>query len=365
MATDPIEQARQLIKEARYDDAWRLLQTIDTPKAAEWREKLLQVAPHLANVRYSASSNAVFTAASQSSSPIEPVRFKPRSKAPVGGVLLTLIAAVLSAVGFGVLAAIVARYISLVFVSALFAAALIGVPIVLSIRFGKVRAAGLVAVIGLLAGAGGYAVQRYVEYLDFRATLQVEARAANKSLSDADIDRGIDIILEQETSQTGIIGYLSLMAQEGLQISDVGESSSSSDGITLEGPLVWGFWGFELLVMAITPAFMARKRAQEIFCEDENKWLVFETIGYVGKESQMAFSTALRENNYAQAGTLIKLKRRQKKPMYHVTIARCSEASVSGKLRLIQIRGNNATPLPAIEVPSMQLSTMVNNAEHK
>jgi hypothetical protein len=237
-------------------------------------------------------------------------KYRASGAAPAGGVLLLLIAAVVSGLLFGGILWAIEHFANLylVVLFPLVAGALAGGLLSFIVRSSKVRNPLIAMLAGLIAGiiiAGTYHFAGY--YITFRGEIRTAfEESGEKNVTDAQIDEFTDEILLDEVGDTGFLGYMKLNAREGITVSRVTGSSSSGSGITFQDTGAWIFWGVELLAIVLIAALLARRAAAEPFDERGGAWYGGpRLIGVTDSKSRKDLQNALKNGDYEAAGRLL------------------------------------------------------------
>jgi hypothetical protein len=174
------------------------------------------------------------------------------------------------------------------------------------IRIGKIRnplVAGLIGVLGAVLVGGVY------HYLGYELSFKEEVRQAlirqspTASFSTEDVQKFTNEFVRSQVNDTGFVGFLKLEAKEGITIT----RSSSSSGIALKDALAWGYFVFEILIIAVLAAIMMSKAAREPFDERANTW--FRDAMYLGGaegDDGANLVSALKSGAFEQAGRLVR-----------------------------------------------------------
>ncbi len=226
--------------------------------------------------------------------------YHPSNAVPLRGWLFLLLAVVVGGAAIGGLTFLVDKLVYLVCLFPIIMGFAGGFLISQACRLGKVRNPWVALAAGILMGVVIYGAYTFFTYLGFREQVYTELVNQYGDVSRADVEEYIDISLEEMYGQPGMVGYLSMMAEEGVQIGRVGSSSSSSSQINLQNEGAWIYWGLELLVIVVVSAILGRQQATQPFCESCDEWIdKEETLGLLTQEAagqgmQMAKSGALR-----------------------------------------------------------------------
>lgn len=254
--------------------------------------------------------------------------YRASNKVPLGSLFLLLIVALfVGAVLGGILFAVehlTSFYLVLLF--PLLAGVIVGAALAAVVKVGKVRSPFIAAFFGLVAGLVillTYHVATY--YIGFRGDIrEMLVKQGDENISDADLDAFIDTNLKRDFGEGGIMGFLRLAADEGFSITRT--ASSSSSGIDLQGDLVWGYWGFEMLIAMIAAAVVAWRAAKQPFDENSGEWYGdAEVVGRASHKLRKEIVNALKDGRYAEAGRML-TRGETKFPLIEVTTRRSPDA---------------------------------------
>lgn len=299
--------------------------------------------------------------------------YKPSGRVPFFGLILfILVGAILGAV-IGVIAYLISINIYFLILSPLGLAAISGGLAYIAVRLGKMRSSIFGLIAGLLLGIFIYGVYWGAGYVDL---LNQFATAAPNKAEDASaiINRvlsarpELDRNLERETGQTGILGYVLLVAEEGLSFSRT--SSPSSTSVTLNREMTLAYWGIEALLVLGGCALAGFRSAKQIFCESGKKWLGekdFQFVGTVDARASSQFLQVLRSGDYRTAGRYVTLGRSM--GLVQVKVAMCGEPDLSSPgemiLRVTRSAGNRTNDLLVGVTTPMDYRMLVENAQQR
>jgi hypothetical protein len=234
--------------------------------------------------------------------------YRASGAAPVGGIVMLLVLAVLGGAVIGGILWAIEHFTNfyLVVLFPLAAGAILGGILAFSVRSSKVRSPIIAGLFGLAAGLIAYGVYHFAGYyVTFRGearTALVENGATNPT--EADVDELVNAFLEAEVDETGFMGYMNLAAQEGITINRT--VSSSSSGINLQGTGAWVYWGIEVAAAALIAAFMAGRAAGEPFDENAGTWYGKpQLVAVTDKKSRKELVNALKNGDFQGAGRLL------------------------------------------------------------
>ncbi|GEM_PF-1449051 len=277
------------------------------------------------------------------------------------GLPIALIIGAIGAVAVGAALFFSGKLIYLIFVSVIIAAVIAGGVATLVVIIGKVRNGILAFLLGALIGVGAYGAYRAGEYIDvaleqgtfFREEIRTEfSRNGMTNMTDEEVEtvlneflleetgsegilgliKSLDFFLKEETGDIGIIGFIKYQAQEGFSISRAGSGSSSNNAPIKDG-LAYGYWGVELLIMAIGAGLVASGRASHPF--SNGRWLTYKPLGEVAAVNADAFMGAFQHGDFRVATQMIQpIDRNSPLPKLYLEIALPNEQSLNGVLKI-------------------------------
>lgn len=258
-------------------------------------------------------------------------KYRASNRISFGGFILLLLLAVIGAAAMGGILFALDYYLHfyLILVFPIFAGAIAGGLLARGVYSAKVRSPILAGIVGLLCGVLMYGVYHFASYyFGFRTDMRaIYVENAGRQPTDNEFTSELDALLQDEVGDTGFLGYLKLTAKEGITITSTSSYASTSKGQTLEGDLVWGYYGVEILIAALFAAFIAGRAAGEPFDEDAGEWygppMLFATAD---KKSRKDLVNALKDGNFQQAGTLL-TQADIKYPRVNMNVRRTKNAS--------------------------------------
>jgi hypothetical protein len=244
-------------------------------------------------------------------------------------------------IGVGLLLFLSSKVTYILIVSVGLAGLLVGGLLMLAVHLGKVRDVAVVAGCALLAGLLAYGAFRFAEYYDFREQVRQDLLIQNPSANSEQVDAAVNQILVQQTGSTGLMGFISMQANEGMGVSIRSRYARSyMIDITLGRELTLAYWGLEVLIMAVAPIGFAINRARHPFCEDNNRWLKFSYLGAVPADSIQDFLGAIRQGHFGMARSMLS-NGRYHPPWLKVDGGQCGDDSDEAKIKLTLIRPGN------------------------
>jgi hypothetical protein len=236
-------------------------------------------------------------------------KYRASNRMSFGGFILLLVLAIISAAALGGVLFALDYYLHLylVLIFPMFAGAIAGGLLVRGVYSAKVRSPLVAGIVGLLCGVlmfGVYHAASY--YIGFRTDMRkIYVENAGREPTDEQFNKELDALLQDEVGSTGIVGYLKEVAKEGMSITSTNPGSSSTP-VELQGNLVWGYWGVEILLAGLFAAFIAGRAAGEPFNEDTEEWYgPAMRFASADRKSRKDLINSLKDGNFLQAGMLL------------------------------------------------------------
>ncbi len=282
-------------------------------------------------------------------------KYRASGAAPVGGVILLLVAAVVGGLALGGILWAIEHFVNLylVVLFPLVAGAIAGGLLALIVGSSKIRNPLIAGLAGLIAGvviAGTYHFATY--YISFRGEARnILIEDGVKSPTEAEVDEVADFFLQSEVGDSGFIGYMKLAAREGITITRT-VSTSSSSGLTFQDTGAWIFWGAELLGMAVLAALMAGRAAGEPFDEKGGAWYDGpQLLGVTTKKARKDLVNALKNGDFQGAGCLLTTQQ-LKYPRIEVYMRRSQDSMADVFVQVNQTQRQGRTGVTATGVIS-------------
>jgi hypothetical protein len=248
--------------------------------------------------------------------------YYPSNEAPIGGIFLLVLVAVLGGLILGGILYAVSNLIYLVLLFPLGLGFVGGMIISWAVTRGKVRNIIIASVFGALMGLVIYGVYTYGEYYFFQQDVY---KAISENLAEDGKEIGnvsptevTDMVLDSEVGETGFPGFMKYMAKEGVTIT----GRSSSGGFTLSGIWYWVYFIIELVLIITVAVIASAQAAGSPFCERCDEWYGSEKlVGLVDVKDAETLIQALNRDDYMEAGS--KLLQESNYPRLEVSAERC------------------------------------------
>lgn len=348
-ARDKMKQARDLIREQRYEEARVILNSLDAEMAREWLERLDDIA-HTRPDYASAPPEWLHEMVPPDEPPAPARRSRLRSLAGI------VAAAVAGGLLLGIALYLSSAIIYVLVVSPLLGGIGAGAVMARMVKITRVRDGTLVIVLGVTLGLAAYAGYRFGEYVDFRTSAR-EAAAAVPGVAPEPERTVVNRALLAATGHRGWRGFITLQARAELRIITSGRDYSLlPDARRTNGATVL-YWLGEMALLAIIPAWMGYRASRHPFCVETNDWLTFATVGGVSLMNARDF---LR---LAQNGDLYAARKHLhidgENYALHVEVARCGMSAPTATLRIIDQRGRWQRVVLVKTISAQQYRTLV------
>jgi hypothetical protein len=231
--------------------------------------------------------------------------YKSSGIAPFPGILMALVYGLIAAVLVGGILFAIDHFIGfyLIILFPAVAGFIVGFVLSMGVTAGKIRNAGVAFLIGTVCGLATMGVYHFLDYqIGFKNDIRNAISQPNVSVSDQDEQVAENAFLTQEVKQTGFMGFLNYQATQGITIT----RSSSRNGLTLTNGWAWGYFGIEVLIVAIIAGGIAFGTASDPFDERSNAW--YGNPVHVLSASPVhaeALQAALQNGSFAEAGQLL------------------------------------------------------------
>lgn len=248
----------------------------------------------------------------------------PRSKVPLLGLILLILVSVVTGVVVGGIVAAVDVYLHfyLILVFAIFMGAIAGGAVALAARLGRVRSGAIAVIFAFITGLIMYGSYWYGNYLLLKQQVYEKSPETNRLKLDAELD----LFFAGETGQPGFVGFVMYSAKKGISITSTNNISSSTrtNDLTLVGPVAYGYWVVEILIILGVGAAAAAKVSNMPFCDRDNRYFITQNLGRVPKDSADQFMLMAKAGDWSGAMLLIDRSRgKVTYPYLEVKVEKC------------------------------------------
>ncbi|NWJ45397.1 MAG: hypothetical protein HXX08_05910 [Chloroflexi bacterium] len=232
---------------------------------------------------------------------------KPVRAGYLGVKILPLFLMTLSALAGGAAIGAIAGSISYKFFSLLFiftvGMGLLGGAIIYAVyRAAQFRNPHIALIFGILISFIASISCQGTEYLLFKEDFKAQVQSRTVSMYSSDSDLLFDRSLLEQTGSDGLLGYMKLQAQQGINITD----ASSGEGLVLKDAFAWFYWLAELLFALLASAYVAWVSSIKAYCNNcRHPFSVPNSIGSVKAGLEHQFVTLLRNQQYHIASQLL------------------------------------------------------------
>jgi hypothetical protein len=189
-------------------------------------------------------------------------------------------AALLGGLGAGIVEGVIGQWISLLLIFPGLIGLGAGGVTASRVTKARVRAPLLVAILAVTGALLGQATTHAFDYVRFRWEVAEIIAAEPPGWT-------VDDVLASEGGHPGVLGYVAIMAHNGISIARMGGSDES--GPTFTGAGAYVFWGLEFGVAALVAGFMAAGAAREPYCEACDHWYDRNDVLLVGGATRGAW----------------------------------------------------------------------------
>jgi hypothetical protein len=232
---------------------------------------------------------------------------KPANAVYLGVKILPLFLMTLSAlVGGAAIGAIAGsisyKFFSLIFIYTICMGLLGGAIIYAVYRATQFRTPHIALVFGILISFIASISCQATEYLLFKEDFKAQVQSHTVSMYSSDSDLLFDRSLIEQTGSDGLLGYMKLQAQQGINLTD----ASSGEGLVLKDAFAWFYWLAELLLALLASAFVAWVGSIKAYCNNcRHPFSAPNPIGSVKAGVEHQFVTLLQNQQYHAASQLL------------------------------------------------------------
>lgn len=226
--------------------------------------------------------------------------YQPSNVASSQGVAILAASSLVSGVAIGSATAFISKFIYFIVVFPLCMGFGTGALLGVAVKKGKIRNPSIALGLGILSGVVTYGSLMYGQYINFQQ--ETERIMQNEySLTDKkQIADQVNAVLQQETGDSGFVGFLKFSAKQGTSI------SRGSSKLKLNDTFTYLLWLIELGIVGFLAASLPFGAASEPFNEDGNDWYgEKQRIGSAKEESKDALIQFLNVDDIAGAAALL------------------------------------------------------------
>ncbi|HLP88284.1 MAG TPA: hypothetical protein VK184_06795 [Nostocaceae cyanobacterium] len=197
----------------------------------------------------------------------------------------------------------------------------------IGIKQGKVRNPFVGIIFGVLTGLSIYGTLHTGEYLSLKRAFGEVITKELGAIDQAEKDELIDTYLQEQTGSKGFLGYLKYTAEQGIMIGEIGGEDSPTQ---LNETFTWIYWLIELAIIEAGVISLTYIMTKQPFCEKCQNWYgQKEDLGNVENESSEKFLQLINQDNFRDAGQLIKLTTKMNYPRLELHLQTCSQCKDS------------------------------------
>lgn len=283
-------------------------------------------------------------------------------KLSVSGILYLVGFSILGGIVVGLVLFLFSKTLYLLIISPILASGVAGYILTRGVKRGKVRRKIPVFISGVLMALVAFGVFHYAEYIDFRRVSHNDLVEFEPELSKSETDELISSFLIDETESDGFMGFLQVQAQEGMSFTssrrDLSVGSKVSNNLDSQGTVL--YWLVEIGILFWGATAVSKNKTQEPYCEEENKWLIYEKIGYVAQVDINNFLNCLKIRDFVQASQFMGNEPLWEKHLL-IQLARCNDYSPEATLNVRLMDGKNSKTLLTKRIALQQYTPLVKN----
>jgi hypothetical protein len=258
---------------------------------------------------------------------------KASGKAPALGTVILLVLAIVGGLAVGWLYFQVSRFFYLVLLSPVAAGFLLMFIMNIGVSVAKVRNAALAGGFGLLAAFIVVFMHHQQSYdVTFMNEMRAEAEAAGLTdLSDSTLRGFSNKFFESEGLPTGLWGFISLEAREGITI-----AGRRGGSFKISGWAAWIYYFLELAIVCAIAGIAAASASSEPFDEANEEWYESaKPMLYFPFHDGEKLVQLLSTKRYTEAGTI---GARQPNASEHVQLLMANTASEKARYLVIEVK---------------------------
>ena len=234
----------------------------------------------------------------------------PKNHLPLAGIILLLVASILSGLVIGALAYFISQFIYFIVVFPLVIGAMGMIVYYRLILFAGVRQTLLLTLFGLSMGLciafAFYEAPYFILRNDFITNVQKEYQVDFQ-----DASAGFDKVLIGETGSSGLLGYMKLRAREGDTYTNyfiINSMPLKGFSFTLKSTWAWIYWSIEVILFSISGALMGFQWGKKEYNFSANDWydhMVPKQFGAASIENKAKLFAGLNGNNLDEINQLL------------------------------------------------------------
>ncbi|MEM9540972.1 MAG: hypothetical protein AAGA60_15905 [Cyanobacteria bacterium P01_E01_bin.42] len=226
--------------------------------------------------------------------------YKPSGKLSVSKLIWLPLVSVLGGATIGGIVHFISLLVYLVILFPLAIGFTGGLVTAFGVRLGKVRNPAVAMLFALLTGLTIYGTMNVLAYSRFKQTVAREIEeTTGEPFTQGEVNEFIEVFLQEQVSDSGIVGYLKFRAKEGIGFRRRGASFNIGTTGT------WIYWAIELALIEAMIVFLASSSARNCFCEQCEQWYDRQRIGSIQPHSSENFLSLLEGGQFNEAGKLV------------------------------------------------------------
>jgi hypothetical protein len=282
--------------------------------------------------------------------------YKPSGLFGANAPVMMLVATLLGAPLIGLLYSFISQYMNLLLFSQLIVGAMLGGLLALAIKTGKCRNARMAIACGVVGGLLLFSTYLFTnslrarkEYIEFGSHLIAASNVTDRSGKPLRMsaEQARATLNRRVTPLRFFPTYLRMNAESGVTLRG-SRSSSSTGGITVQGPWYWVLLAAELGLVMLTASAIAQSSSTARFCERCDEWWKTSTVHKTHPDLGEQLVARAQAGDWQGLRAVVSDKKTNEKNFCHVALSRCPKCS-DGTIAINSTV--NGTPKTLLQAP--------------
>ncbi|NMF58187.1 hypothetical protein [Pseudanabaena yagii] len=263
--------------------------------------------------------------------------YQPSNVAPSQGIAILAASSLVSGVAIGSATAFISKFIYFIVLFPLGMGFGTGALLGVAVKKGKIRNPSIALGLGILSGVVAYGSLMYGQYINFQQETERIMQSEYSLTDKKQVADQINAVLQQETGDSGFVGFLKFSAKQGTSI------SRGSSKLKLNDTFTYLLWLIELGIVGFLAASIPFGAASEPFNEDGNDWYgEKQRIGSATEDSKDELIRLLNIDDIAGVSALLSSQADLPLPRIDVYGRTCGAASNSDSVITVSYVSLNA-----------------------
>jgi hypothetical protein len=263
--------------------------------------------------------------------------YQPSNIAPSQGIAVLAVSSLVSGVAIGSATAFISKFIYFIVLFPLCMGFGTGALLGFAVKKGKIRNPSIALGLGVLGGVVAYGSLMYGQYINFQQETERIMQSEYSLTDKKQVADQINAVLQQETGDSGFVGFLKFSAKQGTSI------SRGSSKLKLNDTFTYLLWLIELGIVGFLAASIPFGAASEPFNEDANDWYgEKQRIGSATEDSKDDLIRLLNIDDIAGVSALLSSQADLPLPRIDVYERTCGAAANSDSVITVSYVSLNA-----------------------